>query len=152
VILSWRLVHARYAAHVFDGEGARLYGGRWNSPGRPVVYTAGSLALAALEVLVHIQSRKALTNYLKVRLEFEESLVLTVPVSSLPPHWHQGRAAPETRAVGDRWFDAGTTPILGVPSVVVPEEWNYMLNPRHPQFDEIHRGQPEPFPFDPRLR
>lgn len=146
-MLSWRLVHARYVAHVFDGEGARLYGGRWNSPGRPAAYTAGSLALAALEVLVHIQSRKALTNYLKVRLEFEESLVLTVTVSFLPPHWRQGHASPETRAVGDRWLDAGTTPILGVPSVVIPEEWNYVLNPRHPQFDAIHRmtdryGQP----------
>ena len=69
MIYSWRLVHARYVAHAFDGEGARLYGGRWNSPGRPAVYTAGSLALAALEVLVHMQSRKALSNYWKVHLE-----------------------------------------------------------------------------------
>ena len=58
MIQSWRLVHARYVAHTFDGEGARLYGGRWNSPGRPAVYTVGSLALAALEVLVHLKSRK----------------------------------------------------------------------------------------------
>ena len=61
---SWRLVHARYVVHAFDGEGARLYGGRWNSPGRPAVYTSGSLALAALEVLVHLKSRQELNNYL----------------------------------------------------------------------------------------
>jgi RES domain-containing protein len=152
VIHSWRLVHARYVAHAFDGEGARLYGGRWNSPGRPAVYTAGSLALAALEVLVHMQSRKALSNYWKVRLAFDKSLGTTVTVADLPPNWRQGRAPKETQAVGDRWLAEGVTPILQVPSVVIPEEWNYVLNPTHPQFAEIQQGVPEPFTFDPRLR
>jgi RES domain-containing protein len=63
------LIQAEYAAHAFDGEGARLYGGRWNSPGRPVVYTAGSLALAALEVLVHLKSRLTLSRYMKSWIE-----------------------------------------------------------------------------------
>lgn len=64
MIRSWRLVQADYAAHAFDGEGARLYGGRWNSPGQCAVYTAGSLALAALEVLVHLKSRVTLSRYI----------------------------------------------------------------------------------------
>jgi RES domain-containing protein len=128
-----------------------LYGGRWTSSGRPAVYTAGGLALAALEVLVHLRSRNELNNYLKVRLEFEAVLVTTVRIESLPPNWRQGRAPPETRAVGDGWLEAGTSPILRLPSVVISEEWNYVLNPLHAQFDQIQRGQPEPFIFDPRL-
>ena len=152
MIHSWRLVHARYVVHAFDGEGARLYGGRWNSPGRPVVYTAGSLALAALEMLVHLKSRKELNNYWKARLTFDESLVRTIAVADLPPNWRQGRAPQETQAVGDRWWDERVTPILCVPSVVIPEEWNYVLNPLHPQFAEIQQGTPAPFAFDPRLR
>ena len=152
MIHSWRLVRGRYVAHAFDGEGARLYGGRWNFPGRPVVYTAGSLALAALEMLVHLKSRKELNNYWKVLLTFDESLVRTVAVADLPPNWHQGRAPQETQAVGDRWLDERVTPILCVPSVVIPEEWNYVLNPLHPQFVEIQQGTPEPFTFDPWLR
>ena len=151
MIHSWRLIRAQYLAHAFDGEGARLYGGRWNSPGRPAVYTAGSLALAALEVLVHLKSRKELNNYWKVRLTFDESLVKIITIADLPPNWRQGRAPQETQTVGDGWLDEGIFPILRVPSIVIPEEWNYVLNPLHPQFTEIQQGTPEPFAFDPRL-
>ena len=146
---SWRLTKADYAASAFDGEGARLYGGRWNSPGRRVVYAAGSLALAALEILVHIRRRGELQGYVKFRLEFADELMSTV--DALPADWRQGRAPDSTRAVGDRWLAAGETPILRVPSVVIPEEWNYLLNPQHPRFCEVEIGPPTPFTFDPRL-
>ena len=79
-------------------------------------------------------------------------MVRTVTIADLPPNWRQGRAPEETRAVGDRWLDEGVTPILRVPSVVIPEEWNYVLNPLHLQFAEVQRETPEPFAFDPRLR
>jgi len=150
-LTAWRLTKAKYASTAFDGEGARLYGGRWNSPGRAVVYAAGSLALAALEILVHVRSREELRGYVKFRLEFPEELVSTVD-DELPVDWQQGRAPDSTRKVGDRWLEAGDTPILRVPSVVIPEEWNYLLNPQHPHFGKIELGPPTPFAFDTRLR
>jgi RES domain-containing protein len=145
------LIQAEYAAHAFDGEGARLYGGRWNSPGRPVVYTAGSLALAALEVLVHLKSRLTLSRYMKSWIEFDETWVSTVAMEDLPVNWRQGRAPVQTQMLGDHWLEAGDTLVLQVPSVVILEEWNYVINPLHPQFAETVRGQIEPFQFDPRL-
>ncbi len=148
---SWRLVQADYAAHAFDGEGARLYGGRWNLPGRPAVYTAGSLALAALEVLVHLKSRASLAHYMKCWIEFDEDWVTSVTIEALPRNWRQGRAPEQTQRQGDHWLEAGETLVLRVPSVVIPEEWNYIFNPLHPQFMETIRSQPEPFIFDPRL-
>lgn len=150
MLTLWRLTKARYADSAFDGEGARLYGGRWNSPGRAVVYLAGSLALAALEILVHVKSQTELEGYVKLRVKAPEDLVSEV--GDLPPNWQQGRAPEETRRIGDAWLAAGETPLLGVPSVIIPEEWNYLLNPRHPRLSEISLGVPEPFLFDPRLR
>lgn len=151
MIRSWRLIQAEYAAHAFDGEGARLYGGRWNSPGHAAVYTAGSLALAALEVLVHLKSRLILSRYLKSWIEFDETWVTTVAIEDLPLNWRQGRAPVQTQMLGDRWLEAGNTLVLQVPSVIIPEEWNYVINPLHPQFAETVRGQAKPFQFDPRL-
>jgi len=149
VLTLWRLTKAQYAASAFDGEGARLYGGRWNSPGQAVVYLAGSLALAALEILVHVKSQRELGGYVKIRVEAPESLVSEA--STLPPNWQQGRAPDETRAIGDAWLEAGETPLLRVPSVVIPEEYNYLLNPQHPGFGEVGIGEATPFSFDPRL-
>jgi RES domain-containing protein len=146
----WRLTKAQYAHTAFDGEGARLYGGRWNSPGRAVVYLAGSLALAALEILVHVKSQRELEGYVKLRVEAPKDVV-SEP-SALPSNWRQGRAPDETRAIGDAWLQAGETLLLRVPSVIIPEESNYLLNPSHPDFDRLTVGEAEPFSFDPRLR
>lgn len=146
----WRLTKAQYADSAFDGEGARLYGGRWNSPGQAVVYLAGNLSLAALEILVHVKSQRELGGYVKLRVQTPESLASEV--STLPPNWQQGRAPDETRAIGDAWLGAGETPLLRVPSVVIPEEHTYLLNPRHSRFSEMTLGEATPFSFDPWLR
>lgn len=146
----WRLTQAQYAQTAFDGEGARLYGGRWNSPGRAVVYLAGSLALAILEILVHVKSQRELEGYVKIRVEAPEGLVMDV--NTLPSNWQQGRAPDETKAVGDAWLGAEKTLLLRLPSVAIPEESNYLLNPQHPDFKRLAIGEAEPFAFDPRLR
>lgn len=148
-MILWRLTKARYARTAFDGEGARLYGGRWNSPSRTVAYLAGSLALATLEILVHVKSQGELEGYVKIRVEASEGL--TSEVEALPENWQQGRAPDETRAIGDSWLEASKTPLLRVPSVVIPEEHNYLLNPQHPGFSKLTVGEAEPFSFDPRL-
>ena len=151
MIRSWRLAHADYAAHAFDGEGARLYGGRWNSPGRPAMYTASSLALAALEVLVHLRSRQTLAHDMKSWIEFDETWITTVAPETLPAPWRQSRTPIETQILGDQWLASSETLVLQIPSVIIPEEWNFIINPLHPQFADTVRSQPSLFEFDPRL-
>jgi RES domain-containing protein len=149
---AWRLVKHRYLAQAWDGEGARQYGGRWNSPGVPVVYASETLALALLEVLVRLQSTRVLHGYSAVRCEFDEALLRSVVVSGLPAGWERSPAPPELAAIGDEWFRNATSPVLCVPSAIVPHEHNYLFNPHHPQFGAIRLGEPIPFPIDPRLR
>ena len=147
---AWRLTKARYLATAWDGEGARTSGGRWTSVGTAVVYTSATLSLALVETLVHVPSG-VLPAYTAVPIEFDDSLVVVVDAADLPPKWKDQPAPPETRAIGDSWVGSSTSALLRVPSVVVPSEFNYVVNPRHPDFGRIRIGAPMPFPFDPRL-
>jgi RES domain-containing protein len=147
---AWRLTKARYLATAWDGEGARRVGGRWNSPGTAVVYVSATLSLALVETLVHLPSG-VLPAYAAVPVEFDESLVETLRSSDLPSVWRSQPAPSETRAIGDAWARSARSALLCVPSVVVPAEFNYIVNPRHPDFGRIRIGTAMPFPFDPRL-
>ena len=147
---AWRLTKARYLATAWDGEGARRSGGRWNSAGTAVVYTSATLSLALVETLVHLPSG-VLPAFVAVRLEIDDSLVTALEDKDLPRDWRSEPAPLSTRAIGDRWVLANTSAVLRVPSVVVPMEFNYVLNPRHPGFARVVIGTPMPFPFDPRL-
>ena len=152
IVTAWRIVKARYAASAFDGEGARLTGGRWTSPGRAAVYTADSIALAALELLVHLQSTTALDQYVVIPCRLQRRHITTVDAGSLPPDWRISPSRPTVRRIGDKWLDSGVTAVLSVPSVVVEEERNYILNPNHRDFSAITFEAPRTFAFDPRLR
>ncbi len=149
--VAWRLIKTKYLASAFDGESARSSGGRWNSPGVGVVYAAESLSLGLVELLVHLKNGGTLPAYSAVRLEFEEVLVASVAPTELPANWRDYPAPAETRAIGDKWVRGATRVILRVPSVVVPTESNYVINPGHPDFSRIRRGKPVTFPFDRRL-
>ncbi len=151
MLTTWRLLKVKYANRALSGEGARLYGGRWNSPGRLVIYTAESLALAALEILVHVKSHEELSNYQKIKFEFDEGLFTDIKQESLSVNWRAGRTTDETRQLGDAWLKRNDYPILRVPSVIIPEEWNYLLNPLNPKFSKIKASSTQPFSFDPRL-
>lgn len=148
---SWRIVKARHAATAFDGEGARLEGGRWNSPGSPMVYTAGSAALAALEMLVHLGRAATLPAYVLIACSFDEALVTRANRATLPANWRSYPAPPELQQLGDAWLRRGTSAVLEVPSAVIPTEPNYLLNPQHADFPSIARTAPQPFEFDLRL-
>lgn len=148
---AWRLAKARYAATVFDGEGARIYGGRWNSPGTRVAYASESLALATLEVLANLQIVRTLSAYSVCRAHFDEALVVSVDLASLPANWREYPAPPELQAIGDTWIDGGRSLVLKVPSVIIPRESNYLFNPDHPKFSSLTIDPPEPFVLDPRL-
>jgi len=147
---GWRLTKTRYLATAWDGEGARTSGGRWNSAGTAVVYTSATLSLALVETLVHVPSG-VLPAYTAVPIEFDDSLVAVVDTADLPANWKDQPAPPEIRAIGDTWVGSSKSALLRVPSVVVPSEFNYVVNPRHPDFGRIRIGAPMPFPFDPRL-
>jgi RES domain-containing protein len=152
VIAGWRIFKARFAANPFDGEGARRTGGRWNSPGVKVVYLSESVAVATLEILVHVQDPSLLATYLLYRAEFEASLIEIVDSTSLPADWASFPAPPETQAVGDEWIASRRSAVLKVPSVVVfGRGFNYLVNPEHPDFKHIVIGSPEPCPFDARI-
>lgn len=147
---AWRLVKTRFLASAWDGEGARAAGGRWNSVGVPVVYVASSLSLALVEVLVHLPAG-LLGAYSAVPVSFEDTHVATLADRDLPPDWREVPPPASTRALGDRFVADGRALALRVPSVVVPSEANYVLNPAHPAFASIEVGAPAAFPFDPRL-
>lgn len=151
MITAWRIVRAAHAERVFDGEGARRVGGRWNSRGTAVVYAADSLALAMLEVLVHVRSYEQLEGRVAVSAHFREARVETLAAEDLPTDWQLAPPPPATQRLGDQWVEAGRAPVLKVPSVVVPRAFNYVFNPRHPDFTEVEIGAAEALHVDARL-
>jgi RES domain-containing protein len=144
-------VQRPYAAKAFTGEGARIAGGRWNSPGMAVVYTASSASLAILEMLVHLQSQELLKRYVLVEVTFAEALVTVVEPRSLGKTWRKSPPPAAAQRVGDDWLAGTGSAVLRVPSVIVPAEYNYLLNPAHPDFGKITVGPKQPVQLDPRL-
>lgn len=151
MILVWRIVSAQYQESAFTGDGAKTYGGRWNSKGVPIIYTADSLALASIEILVNLPSVKLLDNYLRIPVHFKENLVQVLPFTDLPLDWNSRPVSQSTQILGDKWFKEQRSAVLKVPSVVVPEEYIYLLNPAHPDFARIEIGTPVAYHFDSRL-
>jgi RES domain-containing protein len=149
-IRAFRVVKKRWARTAFDGEGARLWGGRWNSPGRPAVYCAGHVSLAILEVVAHADLALA-PHYVVIPADFEEALVESLDTAKLPASWRRHPAPAAVVALGDEWLHEARSPVLRVPSVVVPAEPNFILNPLHPAFREIEIGKPEVLKVDARL-
>jgi RES domain-containing protein len=150
-ITAWRLIKARLANHAFSGEGARLYGGRWNSPGIAVVYASATASLAVLEVFANVQRSELLGAYMLLSCAFDESLVERVAPNELPGNWRRSPGPPELQSIGDAWARNQRSAILEVPSAIIEREKNYLLNPRHPDFDRVIRSAAEPFRFSPRL-
>ena len=148
---GWRLVKARLSAHAFDGEGARRYGGRWNSPGTKMVYTSQSAALAALELLVHLNNSAVLASYVLFSAQFDDRLVTTLDHSRLPKHWRTFPAPRALQALGDQWIKSRASLVLAVPSAMVDGETNFLINPEHPDIGVRAISPPKRFEFDQRL-
>lgn len=151
IVRSWRIVQAARAADAFSGEGARRYGGRWNHKGVPMVYTVGSVSLAALEMLVHLDSARLLDRFLCIPVDFDDSLCRKIDPAALPADWDAHPPASATQDLGTDWVRSESSPVLAVPSVPVPLETNYLLNPAHSDFPKLRLGTPESFRYDPRL-
>jgi RES domain-containing protein len=150
MLTVWRLVTARFAASAFSGEGARLYGGRWNRKGVPLVYTAGSQSLAMLEMLVQDEPLRA--RYVIIPARIPKGLKIgQIELKQLPQDWRTISARTQLQAIGSAWAQEQSTAVLAVPSVVIPGETNYLLNPLHPHFSKIEIGEPQAFITDLRL-
>ncbi len=147
-MIVFRLTSRRHLAN--DGFGASRYGGRWNHKDTAVIYTAESRALCALEILVN--SDELAGDYVAIPIEVpDEIAVQAISTDDLPEGWDASAATDVTRDIGTNWASGLATAVLSVPSAVIPQERNYILNPAHPDFSRIVFASPEPFDFDDRL-
>lgn len=128
-----------------------MYGGRWNSPGTPIIYTSATASLAVLEVFANVQRSDLLAAFMLVECEFDERLVTRVSIADLPANWWGSPASPELQAIGDRWAVERASAVLQVPSAIIERENNYLLNPLHDDFRRVRLSRPEPFRIDLRL-
>jgi RES domain-containing protein len=151
MLTAWRIARRSHAKAAFTGEGARLYGGRWNSSGTRIIYTAQSQALAVLEMLVHLDSPLLLRSYVLFEVQIDPKLVTNISRSSLPRNWRRDPIPREAQQVGDAWVKSARSAVLAVPSVLVPDELNYLLNPLHADFAKLKIGRAQPYEFDARL-
>jgi RES domain-containing protein len=151
MVSAFRIVKRRLAEQAFDGEGARRWGGRWNSPGVAVVYMAETRSLAALELLVHLESAEALQSYVLFEARMDAALIETVKASDLPEDWRAEPGPRRLQEIGDGWVAERRSAALRVPSAVIAEESNFLLNPAHADFAKIEIGGAQPFRMDPRV-
>ncbi len=148
----WRLCRKQSALSAFDGEGAKLYGGRWNHKGLPMVYASATLSLAVLEVLVHHRVPIPPPDFAAIPAELPAKLrIETIRAADLPADWRDDPAPVRLQQIGSDWLRSLSSPALVVPSVIVPAEFNYLINPRHEDFVRLAIGAPQSFPFDPRF-
>jgi RES domain-containing protein len=151
-VKAWRVCKKARAATALDGEGARRNGGRWNHKGVPIVYCASTLALAMLEILVHLDSDELPDDYVSIELELPDDGAEILAVGALPASWRKTPGPAALQDIGDEWAKSGRSLALHVPSAIVPEEWNVLLNPKHADVVKIVQQPPRPLTFDPRLR
>ncbi|GGB07149.1 RES family NAD+ phosphorylase [Mucilaginibacter rubeus] len=149
-MILYRITKCNYAADL-SGTGARLYGGRWNSEGKPMLYLASSRSLAVLEVLVHLDPLIIPGNYCLTEIEVPDSKIITVEVEQLPADWRDITGPVILRELGDAFLKKQEYLLMKVPSSIVPAEFNYLLNPLHSDAFNIKLLKREPFSFDRRL-
>jgi len=116
-----------------------------------MVFTAGSLSLAAMEMLVNMDPELMLNTCMAIPVTFDAKCCKRIAPHQLPPDWAIHPIPSSTRDIGSAWAQSKASPVLAVPSAVVPIETNFLLNPRHPEFSEIRIGRAEAFAYDPRL-
>lgn len=144
---AWRLVHSRWQKTALSGEGAALYPGRWNKAGERMVYLGSSLALAALETLVHLEVDAVDTPFTAIEVSFPDDEISDV--GKLKKDWRNDLEY--SRALGSKWLASGSPLALLVPSAIVTVEMNVLLNPSHPSRKSVKELRMFPFEWDSRL-
>ena len=150
-MIIFRLSKGIYAADL-SGRGAEKFGGRWNSKGTVMVYCGETRALCTTEIAVHTPLGNIPLDYRLITLNVPANVsIITLEPTDLPPDWKALPHAHGTQVVGDAFVTYLKAAVLKVPSVVVPGEYNYLLNPAHRDFKKIKIKSIEPFDFDERL-
>ncbi len=150
----WRIIRKKRLSDAFTGEGARLGGGRWNHVGTPVIYVSETQSLAALELFVHFTRNdiKLTKSLIAIPVDVPHSLkTVEVSINNLDSDWRTSPPSNSTKDIGTEWAQNGTSAILRVPSAVIPDEYNLVLNPVHAEFKKLKIGKPRHFTFDERI-
>lgn len=148
----WRICKQKYADQAYSGIGAKLYGGRWNEPGLAVVYTAGSLSLAALETFVHLDPDLLPDDLVAGAADLPAKISKSrLGASDLPSDWREYPAPDSIKQIGTNWLKRAKTAVLVVPSAIIPQERNYLINPAHKDFQLLKIHPALPFQFDSRM-
>lgn len=148
--MLYRIATCKFIRHL-DGVGSSLYGGRWNGQGNPMVYTAGSRALAVLEVLVHLQPKLIPDDFCLVEIEAPDNSILSLNVASLPDGWNNVSPPLALKQIGNKFLRDKDYLLMKVPSSVVDQEFNYLINPTHALMESVAIKSVVPFRFDDRL-
>lgn len=149
----YRLTKKKYQDTAFTGSGAVRSAGRWHPAGVPVVYASDTPAGALLEIIAHTEASSLLGHaYVLFTIDLDRDRHLLVLEPEVwPADWRALRWPTSTQAIGTRWFQDQDSVILQVPSVIVPQQHNFLINPQHPHFEELEIDGPTPFEIDPRL-
>ena len=154
--VAYRIAKTRFSGsheEIFSGVGAVMHGGHWNTKGHHMVYASQSRALATLEISVHLRNTEVLEAYSVCRISIPAEYCEEVTGEDLPAGWDELVVNPlAAQAWGDAWLALGITPVVKVPSVIVPTEWNYLLNPEHDQFSALELGVIESHALDRRIK
>jgi RES domain-containing protein len=150
-VTAWRITNKKHAAEAFSGEGAKLFGGRWNPPGHAAIYAADSLSLAILELIVHLDEDEDINDYVAIPVEFDDARIITWREEILPKNWSNLPISDQTQNMGKIWLKEKQSLVLKVPSSVVHHDHNFVINPLHPDFSSLKIGRPQAIQIDPRL-
>jgi RES domain-containing protein len=150
-MIVYRLCRKKYD-HDLSGRGAEISGGRWNGKGAAALYTSSSRALCAIEVVVHVPAGIIPQDYYLVTIEFPDSAPIdTVGLKDLPANWNNNPISISTQHIGNAFIPDRKALVLKVPSSIIKDEWNYIINPMHKNFKQVKIINIEPFTFDTRL-
>jgi len=153
LIQAWRVIKKKHLSEALSGEGTRLGGGRWNHVGIPVVYASETLSLTVLALFIPFTRRDIIISksLLAIPVLIPDTIkTIEVHVQDLTPGWDSSPPPNFTRDIGTKWARTGASPVLRVPSAIIPEEHNFVINVKHPDFINITVGDPRHFALDAR--
>lgn len=151
IFTAWRITKKKFQKDAFTGRGAKEYGGRWNPRGLAAIYTSDTLSLAILELLVHYEETEIISDYIAIPIEFDDSNMSSLSIGQMPSDWKDYPYPESTQDHGRHWLETRSGAVLKVPSVVVPQQHNFIFNPAHPEFQSFKIGPGVENPLDSRL-
>ena len=148
-----KAVHARTGQQAMSGDGGLHGSARWHTKGVRIVYTSTSTPLAMLEIAVNLRKATVIPAYKVMEVDIPDALVMQLTPADLPRGWDEKVAEPlVSRSIGNLWLKSAVSLGLMIPSVVVTDQYNVLINPLHPEFDQISYNPPIDFPFDFRIK